>query len=801
MVIEKRSEARAEIGRLERELASSRDAQFRLAVEGDVFRILATIEKAEDAITPLLAALCRPLGFVFGEIWEVDRKAGLLRHLGAWHEAEERLRELAALSRGIALVRGEGMAGKAWSKGGLLSSADPEEDGRRAEALRRAGLQVQIALPVAKERTRLGVVGLFGRGSPPDPADLWFLASLGGRLGRIFERRRQEKEEERLEEMRLVLRGVHAFMLRQSGREELFREVCRLLLQVDGIALAAFGMCASGSGRLCAAVSSSLSQPQGSEEAQSVLAGAAEVARAVAEHCVVCNNAFLPPCEGYPRGRSLSAVPLFAAAALKGILLLAADERDFFSARARSLLGALGNEISVLLDYVEKTERLAELALHDPLTGLANRTAFDQRLDEALRAAAKSGSRVAVVVRSVRQFGLIDQMIERRRRDGLWRELASRLHRVVNLPGNLARIADDRFATFRYGFDELSDLAQRTEGINRKAGADPFVIDEEPFDLSLSAGLAIYPSDGRDGDTLLRNAEAAFGRAKADGESYVFYEPSLNAKVAERLRLESRLKRALGAGEFVLHYQPKIAFDSGRITGAEALIRWRDPEDGLVQPLNFVPLLEETGLIAEVGMWVIREAFAALRGWRAAGLGALRVAVNVSAVQLARRDFVERVRAVARGYRESGKLDPGGVDIEITESVLLRDIEAGIETLNLLRAIDIGIAIDDFGTGYSSFGYLARLPVNAIKIDRSFIMASSAEATGKSIVTAIISLAHSLGLKAIAEGVETIEQAAWLAARGCDEMQGYLVSPPVPAEDMASLLARGRVERVWRQSP
>ncbi len=473
----------------------------------------------------------------------------------------------------------------------------------------------------------------------------------------------------------------------------------------------------------------------------------------------------------------------------------------FFSARARSLLGALGNEISVLLDYVEKTERLAELALHDPLTGLANRTAFDQRLDEALRAAAKSGSRVAVVVRSVRQFGLIDQMIERRRRDGLWRELASRLHRVVNLPGNLARIADDRFATFRYGFDELSDLAQRTEGINRKAGADPFVIDEEPFDLSLSAGLAIYPSDGRDGDTLLRNAEAAFGRAKADGESYVFYEPSLNAKVAERLRLESRLKRALGAGEFVLHYQPKIAFDSGRITGAEALIRWRDPEDGLVQPLNFVPLLEETGLIAEVGMWVIREAFAALRGWRAAGLGALRVAVNVSAVQLARRDFVERVRAVARGYRESGKLDPGGVDIEITESVLLRDIEAGIETLNLLRAIDIGIAIDDFGTGYSSFGYLARLPVNAIKIDRSFIMASSAEATGKSIVTAIISLAHSLGLKAIAEGVETIEQAAWLAARGCDEMQGYLVSPPVPAEDMASLLARGRVERVWRQSP
>jgi diguanylate cyclase (GGDEF)-like protein len=793
-------EAKEEIARLKRALAGEKEALSRRAVEAAVLGVLASAKSTAEMAAPLLEGLCRPLGFVLGEIWEVDPAAGALRRFGAWHEAEDGLRELAGFSRGRVLARGEGMAGRAWAQGALISSADPSREEPRAEPLRRAGLRVLVAFPIGREGEISGVIGLFGRGPPPDPSTLSFLASQGARLGRIIERRREEKQEERLVAMRLVLRGVHVFMLRQSGREELFREVCRLIIEVGGFAMAAFGLFENGSGDLHPAAGACLSKGEGSERAFSLLAGAAEVARAIEKRRIVCNNAFLPAGEGsFPHPGSLAAVPLFAAANPKGVFVLLAAEGGFFGAEERILVGALGNEVSVVLDQIEKAERLAELALHDPLTGLANRTLYEERLDESLRAAAKSGSRVAVVVFGVRQSRLIDQTLERPARDRLWCEIASRLGATMADPANLARIAEDRFASFRYGIGELSEVAQRMERRLRYVAGKPFLIGKEPFELSLGGGVAIYPSDGRDGDTLLRNAEAALRRAWASGEGYLFYEPSQNAKVAETLRLGSRLQRALGAGEFVLHYQPKVDLDSAAITGAEALIRWQDPENGLVPPLEFVPLLEESGMIAEVGLWVIREAFAVQRRWRAAGLKALRVAVNVSAVQLARRDFVERVSAIAREYRQRATARVGALGIELTESVIMENVEEGIETVNLLRDMDIEIAIDDFGTGYSSLSYLAHLPVNAVKIDRSFIRALGRESTGKSIVAATISLAHSLGLTAIAEGVETVEQAASLAALGCDEIQGYLISPPLPAEDFASFLARGRVEPVWRQ--
>jgi diguanylate cyclase len=300
---------------------------------------------------------------------------------------------------------------------------------------------------------------------------------------------------------------------------------------------------------------------------------------------------------------------------------------------------------------------------------------------------------------------------------------------------------------------------------------------------SARIGVALSPGDGADTDTLLRNAEAALKQAKLTGERYVFYRQEMTARIAENLALENKLRRALEHEEFVLHYQPKVDLKTGTIVGLEALIRWKSPELGLVPPIKFIPLLEETGLILEVGAWALRRASLDHKAWFQAGLKPPRVAVNVSAIQLRQRDFVSTVeQAVMEG------LAPVAIDLEITESLVMQDIQASIAKLGEARGLGLGVAIDDFGTGYSSLAYLARLPVETLKIDRTFVKSMCEDVTTRTLVETIVSLAHALRLKVVAEGVETEEQAALLRELHCDQMQGYLFSRPLPAEDLVALL-------------
>ncbi|MGQ0654752.1 MAG: putative bifunctional diguanylate cyclase/phosphodiesterase, partial [Betaproteobacteria bacterium] len=276
----------------------------------------------------------------------------------------------------------------------------------------------------------------------------------------------------------------------------------------------------------------------------------------------------------------------------------------------------------------------------------------------------------------------------------------------------------------------------------------------------------------------------ALASAKSSREPFSFYAQAMNERAAERLSLETRLRRAIDRQEFVLHYQPKVDLPGRRVTGVEALIRWQSAELGLVPPLRFIPLLEETGLIARVGAWALRRAASDHRGWVEKGLPAPRVAVNVSAIQLRQPDFLATLREAQR----DGAVPPG-IDIEITESLLMEDIERNIPRLNEVRALGVNIAIDDFGTGYSSLAYLARLPLHALKIDRSFVAGMAADPARGTLVSTIISLAHSLGLRVAAEGVETEQQAKLLGLLRCDEMQGYLISKPLPAQELEALLA------------
>jgi EAL domain-containing protein (putative c-di-GMP-specific phosphodiesterase class I) len=296
--------------------------------------------------------------------------------------------------------------------------------------------------------------------------------------------------------------------------------------------------------------------------------------------------------------------------------------------------------------------------------------------------------------------------------------------------------------------------------------------------VSAKVGVALFPDDGADADTLFMNAEAALKKAKASGEPYLFHTQKMTEMIAGKLTLENQLRQALDNEEFVLHYQPKVNLTSGKLTGAEALIRWNDPRTGLVPPGRFIPILEETGLIHDVGRWALRQAIEDYLRWRRAGLAAVRIAVNVSPLQLRHRGFIDEIKQAISIDAQAA----AGLELEITESVIMEDIKGNIASLQAIRALGVTIAIDDFGTGFSSLSYLAKLPVDTLKIDRSFVVDMTVASEGLALVSTIIILAHSLKLKVVVEGVETEEQSRLLRLVNCDEMQGFLFSRPVPAE-------------------
>ena len=367
---------------------------------------------------------------------------------------------------------------------------------------------------------------------------------------------------------------------------------------------------------------------------------------------------------------------------------------------------------------------------------------------------------------------------------------------VVKFPGAGTSHPDQEFQIGFSAFDSEERVAQigvdawcaytKENTLEMRFGqvfGPPFPVAGAELRVSARIGIAVFPGDGADADALFRNAEAALKKAKATGERYLFFTQEMTARVADKLALENKLRQALERDEFVLHYQPKVDLAHRRIVGLEALIRWQSPELGVVPPGEFIPLLEETGLILQVGSWALTRAARDHRGWVEQKLKAPRVAVNVSQIQLRQRDFVAIVeQAIIEGVA------PVGIDLEITESLVMQDVQPNIEKLKAVRALGIRIAIDDFGTGYSSLAYLSRLPVEPLKIDRTFIATMLDDPASATLVQTMISLAHSLSLKVVAEGVETEEQARLLRLLLCDEMQGYLVSRPLPGEQVAALL-------------
>lgn len=618
---------------------------------------------------------------------------------------------------------------------------------------------------------------------------------LVGAIQDISERKEQQEGIANLLRVRAVLGEVNGTIARVRDREALLQRASEILVRVGGVPLAM--VCATDAAGLWRPVASDGADPgllelvrsneergalglskahtQALEGGQPVLLNGAELASG--GHLGVEIQAL-----GY---KSLAVFPLQVAGKLQYALVLVTAQLGFFDTEEVALLQELAANVAFGLEHEAKSQRLSLLLSHDELTELSRRELFVDRLQQRLSARDPGQAYLAVLWVDISRFRHVNETLGRTGGDALLRQFARRLRVVVEDDDLLARVDANAFAVISPPLAHEAAVTDFLSRLRRGVLDTPFEVEGTELRLSATIGVAMFPNDGQEADSLLFHAETAGKTARTSGQPYLFYAPSMHERVAEKLAMETRLRRAIEREEFVLHYQPKVSLETGEVTGLEALVRWRDPEVGLVQPGTFIPLLEETGLILEVGRWVLLETIRQQRRWREAGRVPPRVAVNVSAVQLAHGDFLQSLRSLLDA-------DPDQVpriDLEITESMVMGDFTANVEKLRLARAAGVGVALDDFGTGYSSLGYLRRLPADVIKVDRSFVSKMDQSAADMAIVSTVITLAHSLGLRVVAEGVETTNQAHLLRLLRCDEIQGYLIAKPLPAEEVEALFA------------
>jgi diguanylate cyclase (GGDEF)-like protein/PAS domain S-box-containing protein len=427
---------------------------------------------------------------------------------------------------------------------------------------------------------------------------------------------------------------------------------------------------------------------------------------------------------------------------------------------------------------------MSHLAQHDTLTKLPNRTLLQDRLGQAITTAGRNGTRIAVLFVDLDGFKHINDSLGHAIGDKLLQSVAKRLLASVRTSDTVSRIGGDEFVVLLSEVAHAGDAGVKAGKILAVLNA-PLEIDQHNLRVTASIGVATYPEDGQETAMLIKNADLAMYQAKENGRNnYQFFEKDMNVRALERQSVEENLCFALDRDELVMYYQPKINLKTGEITGVEALIRWQHPERGLIGPLQFISVAEDCGLMLPIGNWVLRESCRQAKAWQDAGLRPIEMAVNVSSVEFRNEDFLEGVRAI---LEETG-LSPHYLGLELTESVLMQHAEFTVPVLKKLKAMGVRLAIDDFGTGYSSLSYLRQFPIDTLKVDQSFVHGINADTDDATIINAVINMGGNLKHRVIAEGVETVEQVAFLQAHGCDEGQGYYFSHPVPASQFAKLL-------------
>jgi diguanylate cyclase (GGDEF)-like protein/PAS domain S-box-containing protein len=627
------------------------------------------------------------------------------------------------------------------------------------------------------------------------------VAGYRGTLRDVTERRHAEERVARLTRMLQMQSGINAAIVHTRDHAELLREACRLAVQVcryDHVLVVLLDDDRRrGRATHAAGLSIDYSDPGEFEIGDGTEPDASLTGRALRTgEPVVCNDMGRTTEPAVPHReellalglRSMVALPLRIGGSTIGALQLSTREAGAVRDDELRLLQEVAASLSFALQSRQNEAAAQYLAAYDALTGLAKRALLCERLDALLARSGMRESRPVVVSFDIDRLSSVNDTFGRHAGDLLLQQAADRLKDSVDDHERIAYLGGGTFALVLPQLDTSEENV--TALLESTVFRTPFSIEGHDFRASFKSGIARFPADGRDGDTLLQKAEAALKLAKEVGERYLHYRLDVHSAIAERVTLEHRLRAALDERQFVLYYQPQVSVVTGRIDAVEALLRWNDPEAGLVTPDRFLSVLESSGLIVAVGDWVMQQAAADCARWHAAGLGPLRVAVNASAVQIRRRTFVDQVLSAVRVSPQNGC----GLDIEITESGLLQDLDSTTRKLRELREAGVRIAIDDFGTGYSSLGLLSTLPLDLLKIDRIFIKGLPEDRASRTLVSSIIGLALAFDLIAVAEGVETPGQLDALRAMNCQQSQGYLHARPMPCEKLEALLRGPRGE-------
>ncbi len=599
----------------------------------------------------------------------------------------------------------------------------------------------------------------------------------------------------RLSRIQLVLSGTNSAIVRIREPQALLREACRVAVTHGGFDIAWIGLVGTD-GRDITLSASDVARPTPATGATfAPLAPAWGIVRQVLDSGTpaVCEDASQygdfgrHGSDARTRGfQSLVGIPLCAPGRVLGVLVLYAQEAGVFDEEEIKLLSELAGDISFALNAIDNEKRAHFLSYYSALTELPNATLFLDRLDQIVSGARRASNAAFVIILNLERFKQINDILGRHVGDQVLQTIAKRLSEELERPCTLAHLGADNFALAGdKGIDE--DISTLCLQIIQMVGA-MMTINGQTVQVSARLGVAVYPNDADDAESLFRNAEAALKQTKNVLARFHYYSQELNARIAEKVELEKLLRQAIDGEQFILHYQPKVDIRTGQIIGAEALIRWRHPVLGMVPPDKFISLAEDTGLIVPIGAWVIRTACAQQAAWRDAGVDIVPVALNLSALQFREGNVLDSVQQALR----ANALDASWIELELTETLVMQDAEAALQTMRAFCGLGLRLSLDDFGTGYSSLAYLKRFPFQYVKIDRAFVTDVTHNPDDAAIATAIIAMAHSLHMEVIAEGVETEAQLQFLRRRQCDYIQGYYFSKPVPADDFHTMLCEGK---------
>jgi diguanylate cyclase (GGDEF)-like protein/PAS domain S-box-containing protein len=737
---------------LETQIAERKRAEQEVRLLQTLTLAVSEAEDLHTALEVVLRKVCESTGWLLGQAW-MPGEAGCLECVPAWHGETKGLERFRQKSLDMTFASGAGLPGWVWASKKPVWVRDVTRDDNfpRADVAMEAGLKAGLGIPVMAGHEVIAVLEFFMREPHKEDEHLTGVVfSAATQLGSVIQHKHAETALRRSENQ---LRAI------VDTEPE-----CVKIITADGVLVQ---MNAAG---LAMIEASRPGQVIGKSIFGLLMPEYRETFRAFVENVLRGNKGMMEfeiiGFKGTHRWLETHAVPL-------------PDE-----------LGGPPLMLSITRDITERKhteKRLRQLAHFDSLTDLPNRVQFIERLEQSMADADRNERLLGVVFLDLDRFKYINDSLGHEKGDILLREVAMRLNRVVRRGDTVARLSGDEFALVLADMGHVDDaihVAQKILDVFHQ----PFRVAGHDLFVTASLGVTLYPFDDRGAHELLRNADVAMYRAKESGKNnYQFYVAEMTAVVSERLTLENDLRSALERGEFSLNYQPIADCRSGKIIGMEALLRWKHPERGMISPALFIPLAEETGYIISIGEWVLRTACGQCRRWQEMGFPSLYVAVNLSSRQFHQKDLPASIHHI---LQETG-LDPTRLGLEITEGLIMQQAEASVNTLRELKTMGIRISIDDFGTGYSSLSYLKRFPIDVLKIDQSFVRDIPKDEDDAAIASTIITMAHSLGLKVVAEGVETLEQLNFMREHRCDAMQGYHLSKPLPPEQFAEFLKNG----------